>query len=386
MDDDDLSVAMGSGSRAVDPGPLASGTIRSSTAGAAAVPLTGGAAAAAALDRPKGGSSSGRARLTDRLMVTGTGVAAVIPLVALGLMFIVLLVEALPAIKTNGTYFFTGSTWAVGNQYAPPVTTNGVTHPLGAQYGAFPLIIGTLTTSAIALVVGLPIAVGAAILIVEKLPRRIAGAIGLCLEILAGIPSVVIGLWGVLVFGPFLAQHVYPWLSHFPGVFHGSFPPTGAGLLTGGLILAIMIVPIIAATTRDLLRQVPEATKEGAEALGMTHAEAFRTVQFRWVRTGIIAGAVLGLGRALGETIAVAMVCGGFIGVPSNIYGETSTIAATIVLQLDSALADSTGFAVKTLAELALVLLAITLVVNVIARVIVRRVGRETVLPVGAGF
>jgi len=168
-------------------------------------------------------------------------------------------------------------------------------------------------------------------------------------------------------------------------VFRG---PTGngEGLLTAGLVLAVMIVPIIAATTRDLLRQVPTAPKEGAEALGMTRHETFRAVQARWIRAGVIGSAVLGLGRALGETIAVALVSGSQIHNAGNIYDTMTTIAATIVNQLDAALTDPTHFAVRSLAEAALVLLLLTLIVNVAARLLVRRSARGTALPVGAGL
>ena len=329
--------------------------------------------------------------LTERLLIFGSATSAVLPLAVLIAMLVVLIIEAWPAIRFNGIGIITGSYWSIGNAYVAPSRSGGILHLAGAHYGAWPLIVGTLVSSAIAVIVGFPIAVGAAILVVEKLPRRIAAAVGLCLEILAGIPSAVIGLWGLLTFGPWLARHIYVWLSHMPNVpvlayFRGSYNSNGQGILTGGLVLAAMIIPIIAATTRDLLRQVPEATKEGADALGLTSAEVFGVVQARWVRAGVVGAAVLGLGRALGETIAVALVLGGIQYVPHNIYQGSSTIAAAIVLQLDSALTDPTGLAVKTLAELALILLVITLAANFIARFIVRRAGRGAVLPVGAGF
>jgi phosphate transport system permease protein len=330
-------------------------------------------------------------RYAEGFVTGGSTITAFLPFVVLLAMLVVLFLEAWPAVKFNGFGIFTGSAWSVGNSYGAILHTGGVTHLPGAKYGAWPLIVGTLATSAIALIVGFPVAVGAAVLIVEKLPDRIASVIGLFLEILAGVPSAVIGIWGLLTFGPWLGTHVYPWLSHMPNVpplsfFRGQFNKGGQGLLTAGLVLAAMIVPIIAATTRDLLRQVPETTKEGAEALGMTSAEVFKTVQARWVRIGVIGAAVLGLGRALGETIAVALVAGGIQYVPGNIYQGVSTIAAAIVLQLDSAFTDPTGLAVKTLAELALILMVITLGVNIIARVIVRKAGKGAVLPVGAGF
>ncbi len=342
---------------------------------------------------PAGGAAGGNPRgrqLRRSALAVMTGTTAVIPLLALIAILVVLVVEALPAIRYNGGNFLSGGTWQTGNTYASILTTNGVKHLAGASYGGLYLIVGTLEVSAIALVVGFPIAVGGAILVAERLPRRLAAAMGVCLEVLAGIPSVVYGLWGVLVLGPFLAGHIYPTLAKLPNVpvlnFFRGDTGSGNGLLTAGLVLAVMITPIIAATTRDLLRQVPTATKEGAEALGMTDSEVFRTVQVRWVRAGVIGAAVLGLGRALGETIAVAMVSGSIIALNHNIYGGMTTIAATIVNQLDAALADPTGLAVKTLAEAALVLFLITLIVNIGARVLVRRVSRGAALPVGAGF
>jgi phosphate transport system permease protein len=329
--------------------------------------------------------------LTERLLVAGTAITAFVPLLALAAMLAILLVEALPAIRFNGLGFFTSSQWTIGSLYGSIVHTGGVAHLQDAHFGAFPLIIGTLETAGIALVIGFPIAVGAAILVVEKLPARIGAIVGVLLQVLAGVPSVVIGLWGVISFGPWLARHVYPTLNHFPNVpvldiFRGDVSASGLGLLTGGLVLAAMIIPIIAATTRDLLQKVPETTKEGAEALGMTDAEVFRAVQARWIRSGVVGAAILGLGRALGETIAIALVCGGLIAIPHNLYSGMTTIAATIVLQLDAALSDPTGLAVKSLAEAALVLLAITLITNLIARLIVRKSAAGVSLPVGAGF
>ena len=362
-------------------------------------PVDGGTGVGRATDQPwsadsGGGSSStgsAKTRNIERALVSATGVAAFIPLLALGAMVVILLFEAWPAIRFNGLGFFTSSNWTIGSLYGGIIHKGGIAHLADAHYGAWPLIVGTLLTAGIALLIGLPVAVGAAILIVEKLPNRIGSIVGFCLEILAGVPSAVIGLWGVLAFGPWLAAHLYPVLNHLPNVpvlnvFRGSVSSAGLGLLTGGLVLAAMIVPIIAATTRDLLRQVPETTKEGAQALGMTDAEVFRTVQARWVRTGIIGAAVLGLGRALGETIAIALICGGIIALPHNAYSAMTTIAATIVLQLDAALSDPTGLAVKSLAEAALVLFVITLATNLVARLIVRRSAAGASLPVGAGF
>jgi len=323
-------------------------------------------------------------------------VAVWIPLVALVLLVVALVVKAIPAMRFNGLHFFTSDAWNTGDAYGSVVTTGGVHHFVGASYGVFPLAVGTLVSSAIAVVLAVPIGIATALVIVEKLPMRISSGVGLCLEVLAGVPSAIYGIWGVLTFGPWLAHHVdgpiarnmpdVPVLRWFRGVGPHNVVGQGQDLLTGGLVLAVMILPIIAATTRDLLRQVPKATVEGATALGMTDAEAVNTVTLRWVRSGVIGASMLGLGRALGETIAVAMVGGALLGSsPHSVFSAFNTIAAAIVTQFQSALADPTGLEVGALAEIALVLLVITLLANVIARLLVQR-GAGTVLPVGRGI
>ena len=335
--------------------------------------------------------SARRRHLLERATHLGVGITAIVPFAALVAMIVVLADYAVPSIKYNGIlHFFSSSAWSFGNIYGSLVTTNGVRHAPGAAFGGYPLILGTLESSAIALVLALPVAVGSAIIVVEKLPPRLAAGIGICLEVLAGIPSVVIGVWGALTFGPWVAKEIYPLLEHLPNfppfdIFRGS-GGDGEGLLTSGLVLAAMIIPIIAATTRDLLRQVPETTKEGATALGLTDAEVFSRVQARWIRTGVVGAAVLGLGRALGETLAVAFVCGTQDQIPHNIYGTMETIAAFIVTNLDTAQGDPSGLAVRALAELALILMVIALLANIGARIVVRRSSRGAALPVGAGF
>jgi phosphate transport system permease protein len=200
---------------------------------------------------------------------------------------------------------------------------------------------------------------------------------------------VVIGLWGLLTLGPILAHHVYPIVAdHMPNVpilrYFRNPVGQGEGLLTAGIVLGLMIIPIIASTTRELFTQVPPLPKEGGAALGMTDWEVANRVTLPWVRSGIIGATALGLGRALGETIAVALVAGSILHIAPNIFQPMSTIAATIVTQLDGAQTDGTGFAVATLAELALVLAVISVLVNLGARFIVNRSSRLTA-PVGRG-
>ena len=317
--------------------------------------------------------------------------AAVMPMIALLFVLATLIIEALPAIRLNGLHFFTATEWNQGNLYGNNVVTDGVPHPAGAYYGALPLIVGTLASSAIALFIAVPVSIGAALVIVERLPKRLASAVGMVLELLAGIPSVVVGLWGAMTFGPFVAHHIAPVVArNAPDIpvlnYLRGDPGNGEGLLVSGLVLAVMVIPIIASTTRDLIRQVPSLAREGATALGMSDWECARRVTLPWVSRGIIGAVVLGLGRALGETMAVAMVSGAALGtMPTNIYSTMTTIAATVVSQLDSALTDSTNFAIRTLAEASLVLMVITLLTNVAARALVHRVS-GTALPVGRGI
>lgn len=309
---------------------------------------------------------------------------ALVPTLMLAFILVVLIAKAWPAIQINGWGFFTKSVWHTGAQYGKSVHSHGITYLSGQDYGALPQIVGTLETSAIALIIAVPVSVGAALVVVERLPRRLASVVGIFLEMLAGIPSVVIGLWGVLTFGPFIARYVAPLLAKLPLPFFQGDVGHGQGLLVSGLVLAVMVIPIIASTARDLIRQVPLLPREGAVALGMSDAECARKVTLPWVGSGLVGAVVLGLGRALGETIAVAMVCGVAIGqVAGNLYSAMITIAANIVQNLDTVITDQLG--VRTYAELALVLLVITLATNVVARLLVRRVS-GTALPVGRGL
>jgi phosphate transport system permease protein len=308
-------------------------------------------------------------------------IAVLLPLAALVFAVTVLAIKAWPAIRVNGWYFLYGRTWTEGSGYGAVVHTDGVAHPMGAQYGAWAIIWGTIASSLIAIVIAVPLSIGAAFALTERLPAWISRPLGFTIEILAGIPSVVIGLWGILTFGPFLAHHVFPVIAdHMPDVpvlrYFSNPVGTGEGLLAAGIVLALMIVPIIASTTRDLFQQVPPLPKEGASALGMTDWEVANRVTLPWVRSGIIGATVLGLGRALGETIAIAMIGGASLTIPHTIYLPFTTIAATILTQLDGAFTDGTGFAVATLAELALVLAVISVLVNLAARLIIRRSSR----------
>ncbi len=294
---------------------------------------------------------------------------------------------AYPAIVFNGWGFFTTKTFTLGNLYGGALQVHhGYSAPAGASYGVLPLLFGTVVSSAIALVVAVPVAVGTALLLAEKTPKALQEPVGVILDLLAGIPSVIFGLWGVYTFGPAMSHTVYAWIAGFHIPYLDGPTGAGEGLLTGSLVLAVMIVPIITAITRELIRSVPVLNKEGAIAMGLTASETTRVVTLPFIRTGIVAAAILGLARALGETIAILIISGNALNTyPQSIFDPFSTMASTIAAILDGALTDSTGMAVHSLAEVALVLMVLTLIANLGGRLISRRIGGGSSLPVGRG-
>jgi phosphate transport system permease protein len=293
---------------------------------------------------------------------------------------------AWPAIHFNGWGFVVRDSWNLGNLYADPVDIAGMSVQPGAQYGILFLIVGTLLSTLIALLLAVPVGVGAAIFLAEAVAGSLRVWISFFVELLAAIPSVVFGLWGYVVLIPFMAHHVFPFLADglgFVPIFAG---PTGSGygLLTAGVLLSLMIVPFIAATLRDALVSQPAPLREAAMAMGATRFETIWRVILPGVVKVLISAVFLALGRALGETMAVLMVSGNALNyLPQNIYAPISTMAAFVVSQLDSALQDPSGMAVRSLAEIALVLSVISIVINAAARlmlVVWGRVGR----PAGA--
>lgn len=313
----------------------------------------------------------------DGLATAVFALAAASAVVAMLAIFFFLMRTSLPSIRFNGLGFITGHQWSIGNLYGTTlVTHNGVAAPQGAIYGILPFIFGTIVSSAIAILLAVPISVGTALLLTEHLPRRASLPVSFLVELLAGVPSVVFGLWGLVVVVPFVSHSLGPWLNHVFGFIpiFGGVVGAGEGLLASGLVLALMIIPIITATTRDVLLQTPREVKEGAIALGFTKWETIRIVSFPWARAGIMGAIILGLGRALGETMAVLMISGNAIGTfPPNIYSPIGTMAAVIVAQLDSALTDTSGMAIHALAEMALVLFLITVAVSIPARILITR-------------
>lgn len=329
-----------------------------------------------------------RSELTgrDRVVRGFLAVAGVVPTAALAFLTYQMVKSAYPAIVFNGWHFFTSRTFTIGNLYGNVVSKHGYKAPAGASYGIGPLLFGTLISSLIALVLAVPVSVLGAILLVEKLPDRVQGTLGIFLELLAGIPSVIFGLWGVYTFGPFLSRTVFRWISDLGIPWFNGRTGNGEGLLSASVVLAIMIIPIIASITRELVRAVPEISKEGAAALGLTPVETVRFVILPYIRTGVIAAAILGWARALGETIAVLIISGNALSTyPHSVFDPFSTIASTIAAFLDSALTDATGMAVHALAEVGLVLLVVTMITNFGGRLIANRFSDEG-LPVGRGI
>jgi phosphate transport system permease protein len=301
------------------------------------------------------------------------GLSLLIPL-ALGAVVLFLLIFSAQAIGFNGFGFITRVIWDLGDLYGDPVTVRGVLVPNGANYGIAVFIVGTLLSSAIAILIAVPLSVGAAIFLSEAVPGKIRPALSMLVELVAVVPSVVFGLWGIAVLVPFIGTVLGPVISKYLGFIPflaGGASGGGYGLLAASVVLALMITPIIATTLLDALLQVPKENRESAFALGATHFEVVSKAMMPMVRSTLIGGIVLALGRALGETMAVLMVSGGGLNIlPNSIFSPISTIASFIVSQLDSAEGDPTNMAVRSLAEIALVLFIITLLTNAAAKLL----------------
>jgi len=274
-------------------------------------------------------------------------------------MVIALASDSMLSIRQFGFGFLTSSQW----------------NPVKGEYGALPFIYGTVVSSLIALLISVPFSLGIAVFLVEQAPHYIARPVGFLVELLAAIPSVVYGLWGIFVLAPFLRVHVEPplarWLGWLP-FFQGSI--TAIGLLTGGIILAIMVTPIISAVVRDVLAAVPGSQREAALALGATKWEMIRVVLVNGA-PGIAGAVILGLGRALGETMAVTMVIGNRPQISASLFDPSYTIASAIANEFTEATQD---LYLSALVELGLILFLVTFIVNGIARILVWNVTRKT--------
>jgi len=308
-------------------------------------------------------------RLWQRLSPTGnTGDAifriAIVSVALLMVLIVIVMIGALAShsslsIRAFGLHFLTGREW----------------DPVKTQFGALAFVYGTVVSSLIALVISVPLSLGIAIFLVEQAPVYLARPIAFLVELLAAIPSVVYGLWGIFVLAPFLRVYVEPFLARWLGwlpLFQG--PITGIGMFTGGVILAIMVTPIISAVVRDVLVAVPHTQREAALALGATKWETTRIVLVNGA-PGIAGAIILGLGRAIGETMAVTMVIGNRPQISGSLFQPAYTLASVIANEFTEATAD---IYLSALVELGLILFLVTFVVNAFARLLVWRVTRRT--------
>jgi len=242
--------------------------------------------------------------------------------------------------------------------------------PVNEQFGALPFIFGTLVSSAIALLIAVPLSIATAVYLSELAPPWVQSTLTLFIELLAAVPSVILGLWGIFVMVPWLRAHLFPWLRQlfgFTPFFNG--PIYGVSMLAGGIIIAIMILPIITAVSREILRSVPGLQREAAYALGATRWEVTRIAVLSYARKGIFGAVILGLGRALGETMAVTMVIGNRPAIAASLFAPGYTLASVVANEFTEATSD---LYLHALFELGLVLLAVTVLVNALARLLLK--------------
>jgi len=304
-----------------------------------------------------------RQRSGERYFRTATLVAALLVLGLLGGVALSLLHGAWPALAHFKFAFLTREIW----------------NPVTGQFGALAPIYGTLMTSLIAMLVAVPIGFGVAIFLTELCPRGLSRPVGVAIELLAAVPSIIFGIWGLFVLAPVLQRHVQPWLiEHLgpvPGIgrlFQG--PPFGIGVLSAGLVLAIMVLPFIAAVMRDVFDTVPDVLKESGYALGATTWEVIWNVVVPYSRIGIVGGIMLGLGRALGETMAVTFVIGNAHRVSASLLAPGTTISASIANEFTEAVGD---LYTSSLVALGVLLFLITFVVIAAARFMLLRLDRR---------
>jgi phosphate transport system permease protein len=318
----------------------------------------GGIAAAKAM-----ASTMRKQRFQDFLFHKLTFAFALSVLLVLAGIIVALIIGALPAFREFGPAFISTVEW----------------DPVNDQYGALIAIVGTLATSFIALMLAFPISFGIAVFLTEICPAPLRRPLGTAVELLAGVPSIIYGMWGLFIFAPLFAEHVQPVLKETIGrlpvigqVFSG--PTMGIGILTAGLILAVMIIPFIASVMRDVFEIVPAVLKESAYGLGCTRWEVVRKVVLPYTKTGVVGGVMLGLGRALGETMAVTFVIGNAHTLSWSLFSPGNSIASTLANEF--AEAEST-LHVSSLFALALILFVITFIVLSAAKLMLMSMSRK---------
>ncbi len=304
-----------------------------------------------------------RLRLGDTIFRHLTRAAAIGVLLLLSGVIVSLVQGSLPALKAFGLGFLFSERW----------------NPVTNTFGALPAIYGTIVTSFIAMLIAVPVGLMIAFFLTELCPQWLRRPIGIAIELLAGIPSIIYGIWGLFIFAPFLQVTVQPFLidtlGNVPGIgslFAG--PPYGIGMLTAGLILAIMVLPFVTSISRDVFDAVPPVLKEAAYGLGCTRWEVVRSVVLPYTRVGVIGGIMLGLGRALGETMAVTFVIGNAHRISASVLAPGTTISATIANEFTEAVGD---LYTSALVALGLILFVITFIVLAAARYMLMRIERR---------
>ena len=304
-----------------------------------------------------------RHHLLDRLFRATTWLFALLVLALLAGILVALAVGAWPAIRTFGFAFLFSPEW----------------NPVNGEFGALVPIFGTLATSTIALLIGVPVSFGIALFLTELSPLWLRRPLGIAIELLAGIPSIIYGMWGLFVLAPVLQETVQPWLiEHLGGkpligfLFEGA--PMGIGLFTAGIILAIMVIPFIASVMRDVFEVVPPMLKESAYGLGATTWEVVRHVVLPYTKIGVVGGIMLGLGRALGETMAVTFVIGNAHQFSTSLMMPGNSIASALANEFTEA---TTDLHVAALIELGLILFFITFVVLAFSKLLLLRLARQ---------
>jgi phosphate transport system permease protein len=308
-----------------------------------------------------------RAKREDTLFAGLTRSFALVVALSLAAILVSLLVGSWPAFSRFGPGFLWTNTW----------------DPVGNEFGAAVAIFGTLVTSAIAILLAVPVSFGIAVFITELSPTWLKQPLGTAIELLAAIPSIIYGMWGLFVFAPWFGAHLQPWISDNLGtlplvgaLFLG--PPVGIGLFTAGLVLSIMVIPFICAVMRDVFQTVPAELRESAYGLGSTTWEVVTRVVLPYTKTGVTGGIMLGLGRALGETMAVTFVIGNAQQISKSLFMPGNTISSTLANEFTEAVGK---LYTSSLIALGLILFFISFVVLALARLMLRRLARREGVP-----
>ena len=304
--------------------------------------------------RPRSSGSFG-----DLIFGSLARAAGILVLLLLGAIIVVLFIGGMQAFRTFGPGFLSSTDW----------------DPVQDQYGALVPVYGTIATAILALILSVPLAFGIAFFLTEMAPQWMRRPVGTAIELLAAVPSIIFGMWGFFVIVPIMAQYVQPWaidtLGDIPGIgmlFSGA--PFGTGILTAAIILAVMIIPFIAATMRDVFMTVPPMFKESAYGIGCTRWEVMRSIVLPYTRISVVGGIMLGLGRALGETMAVTFVIGNTNRISPSLFAPGNTIASLVALEFPEAPAGS--LKLSSLLALGFILFVISFIVLFISRMLLR--------------